>query len=289
MVVFLRALEYYPGVLFLTTNRVGVLDEALSSRVHISLFFGHLDMSQTHDLFQTNLARTRLIAEQRAGVGDGDPPLVIKESEILAFAMERFQTNFQVNGNVPWWNGRQIRNAFQIATSLAYAAEPESPDNPQRYLGRLHFEHVHNAIQDFSEYRSGVHRKNEDELAHERAERGPTREPRSTHRRYESRYDQGRSRSPMAFTQSPYQAHTTTVMTPERAREADYYNQTSPPDTSRYVGPGTPSRHPSELPYASGGFRQAPQGGSVPAHLAPVYAARPYSDGQFSEYRGQEQ
>ena len=36
--VFLRMLEYYKGLLFLTTNRVGSFDEAFKSRVHISLF-----------------------------------------------------------------------------------------------------------------------------------------------------------------------------------------------------------------------------------------------------------
>jgi SpoVK/Ycf46/Vps4 family AAA+-type ATPase len=36
--VFLRMLEYYKGLLFLTTNRVGASDEAFKSRVHISLF-----------------------------------------------------------------------------------------------------------------------------------------------------------------------------------------------------------------------------------------------------------
>ena len=36
--VFLRIMEYYKGLLFLTTNRVGTFDEAFKSRVHISLF-----------------------------------------------------------------------------------------------------------------------------------------------------------------------------------------------------------------------------------------------------------
>ena len=39
--VFLRIMEYYKGLLFLTTNRVGTFDEAFKSRVHISLFCKH--------------------------------------------------------------------------------------------------------------------------------------------------------------------------------------------------------------------------------------------------------
>jgi len=36
--VFLRILEYYSGILFLTTNRVGTIDEAFKSRIHVSLY-----------------------------------------------------------------------------------------------------------------------------------------------------------------------------------------------------------------------------------------------------------
>jgi ATP-dependent Clp protease ATP-binding subunit ClpA len=35
--VFLRALDYFQGILFLTTNRVGHFDEAFMSRIHLSL------------------------------------------------------------------------------------------------------------------------------------------------------------------------------------------------------------------------------------------------------------
>ena len=37
--VFLRVLEYYNGLLFLTTNRVGTIDEAFKSRIHLSLYY----------------------------------------------------------------------------------------------------------------------------------------------------------------------------------------------------------------------------------------------------------
>lgn len=43
--VFLRMLEYYKGILFLTTNRIGTFDEAFKSRIHISLFCKHFILS----------------------------------------------------------------------------------------------------------------------------------------------------------------------------------------------------------------------------------------------------
>lgn len=40
-------LEYYNGILFLTTNRGGVLDEAIKSRVHLNLKYESLNLYQT--------------------------------------------------------------------------------------------------------------------------------------------------------------------------------------------------------------------------------------------------
>jgi SpoVK/Ycf46/Vps4 family AAA+-type ATPase len=37
--IFLRMLEYYEGILFLTTNRVKQIDDAFHSRIHVSLHY----------------------------------------------------------------------------------------------------------------------------------------------------------------------------------------------------------------------------------------------------------
>jgi hypothetical protein len=41
--IFLRTLEYYQGIMFLTTNRVKHMDEAFHSRIHVSLEYPPLD------------------------------------------------------------------------------------------------------------------------------------------------------------------------------------------------------------------------------------------------------
>lgn len=41
--IFLRTLEYYEGILFLTTNRVDNMDAAFQSRIHISMEYPPLD------------------------------------------------------------------------------------------------------------------------------------------------------------------------------------------------------------------------------------------------------
>ena len=43
--IFLRILEYYEGILFLTTNRVDNIDAAFQSRIHISMQYNELSVS----------------------------------------------------------------------------------------------------------------------------------------------------------------------------------------------------------------------------------------------------
>jgi hypothetical protein len=43
--VFLRHLEYFQGIMFLTTNRVATLDLASQCRIHFSIKFGHFTIT----------------------------------------------------------------------------------------------------------------------------------------------------------------------------------------------------------------------------------------------------
>jgi hypothetical protein len=47
VLVFLRKLEYYSGILFLTTNRAGTIDEAFKSRIYILLRYPSIDSAST--------------------------------------------------------------------------------------------------------------------------------------------------------------------------------------------------------------------------------------------------
>ncbi|KAI3332582.1 hypothetical protein F4824DRAFT_289801 [Ustulina deusta] len=155
--VFLRVLEYYNGLLFLTTNRVGTIDEAFKSRIHMSLYYPPLDKTQTRDIFRLNIAKLREIESQRHEM-TGEPPLLINESQIVDFAGKHFEENARSTG---CWNGRQIRNAFQIASSLAhhnYTIQTESarelgqqpPTAP--VLDRSLFEKVQMSTQSFDRH-----------------------------------------------------------------------------------------------------------------------------------------
>ncbi|KAK8055023.1 hypothetical protein PG993_000250 [Apiospora rasikravindrae] len=151
--VFLRMMEYYAGVLFLTTNRVGVFDEAFTSRVHISLYYPPLDRDATLQIFAKNWDRIR------SRYHKNNREVEIKESEITQFALDYFENN--KDGR---WNGRQIRNAFQSALALAELDALGTDDllddtdhGRTVVLGKKNFETVAHAYRGFLDYMKQVY------------------------------------------------------------------------------------------------------------------------------------
>lgn len=55
--IFLRHLEYFSGIVFLTTNRIQVFDAAMKSRVHLALSYDEPDMSARRRIWAYNLDR----------------------------------------------------------------------------------------------------------------------------------------------------------------------------------------------------------------------------------------
>lgn len=108
--VFLRVLEYFTGILFLTTNRVGSFDEAFKSRIHISLYYPPLTWNQTQAIWEMNMSKLRDKKRRRK------EPFKADEERLYRFAHQHFSENHPKGTH---WNGRQIRNAFQTATALS--------------------------------------------------------------------------------------------------------------------------------------------------------------------------
>lgn len=50
--VFLRTLEYYQGMMFLTTNRVQQIDDAIASRIHFKMKFDNLNLQQRTNVWR---------------------------------------------------------------------------------------------------------------------------------------------------------------------------------------------------------------------------------------------
>lgn len=157
LLVFLRVLEYYSGILVLTTNRVGEFDEAIKSRIHCPLYYPPLTEENTTAIWRLNLRR--LEAQTNSGssnpdVSDGNSRLDFNSKAIMAFARKLWADGVR-------WNGRQIRNAFQTAVALAEydhlrQDEHYRATNPP-HLTEKHFTKVALANKDFERYLLSVH------------------------------------------------------------------------------------------------------------------------------------
>ncbi|KAI9690602.1 MAG: hypothetical protein M1820_009997 [Bogoriella megaspora] len=146
--VFLRILEYYAGILFLTTNRVGTIDEAFKSRIHISLYYPPLDWKTTKAIWRHNL---RLALEK----------VDANEAEILKFARRHFEDDPQLR-----WNGRQIYNAFQTSVALAGFAHAKSAgDSSKPKLTAEEFKQVAKTSKSFEDYLRGLYGGDDAEMS----------------------------------------------------------------------------------------------------------------------------
>jgi SpoVK/Ycf46/Vps4 family AAA+-type ATPase len=113
--IFLRLLDYYRGILFLTTNRADVLDTAVLSRVTLRLSYPDLTKETRLSIWQTMLSVANLQTDDQMG-------------ELTSLPL----------------NGRQIRNIVRLARivhagksvtanelkRLVYIAVPDLPTHP---------------------------------------------------------------------------------------------------------------------------------------------------------------
>ena len=91
--IFLRELEYYPGILILTTNRAQTFDHAFQSRIHVSICYSELDTRARERIW-------RAFGDHVVGglhISDAD------YAELAAWKL----------------NGRQIKNVVSASKALA--------------------------------------------------------------------------------------------------------------------------------------------------------------------------
>ncbi|KAJ7271488.1 hypothetical protein C8J57DRAFT_285425 [Mycena rebaudengoi] len=119
--VFLRHVEYYRGILFLTTNRVQAFDEAFLSRIHVALHFRELSEPSKAQVWRAFLAK--------AGAAEVSP------AQISLLAQRDV-------------NGRQIKNAVRTAHSLAVGRKER--------IGFGHLIETLDAMDEFTEQFEGM-------------------------------------------------------------------------------------------------------------------------------------
>ncbi|KAF5533765.1 TOB3 (member of AAA-ATPase family) [Fusarium mexicanum] len=96
--IFLRQLEYFQGILFLTTNRVETFDEAFQSRIHIALRYDNLKSPAKRAIFKMFLDRVHKLGKLKV------EPLTEDDLDLLSKQA---------------LNGREIKNVVGSAQDLA--------------------------------------------------------------------------------------------------------------------------------------------------------------------------
>ncbi|KAL7789035.1 P-loop containing nucleoside triphosphate hydrolase protein [Trichoderma ceciliae] len=101
--VFLRVLEYYQGIMFLTTNQIAQFDVAIPSRIHVSIRYQSLNASQMKGIFKGFIDPLN------------DKDLVDDYDDILEWLNDDvYSIGF---------DGRQIRNIVTASLGLARAEQ----------------------------------------------------------------------------------------------------------------------------------------------------------------------
>jgi ATPase family associated with various cellular activities (AAA) len=111
---FLRALEYYSGKIFLTTNAPGQIDDAVSSRIHLAIPYKLLTKEKRQEVWVAHIQQ--LHKQQAATSWPTEVPKVIVESSTQNFITSENGVSDIEDLEM---SGRDIRNAFQTAVALA--------------------------------------------------------------------------------------------------------------------------------------------------------------------------
>ena len=136
--VFLRTLEYYQGILILTSNRVGTFDEAFKSRIQMAIHYEDLNKTSRRKIWQNFF---NILEPDSEDVDLED--LTKHMDQLVSHPMNR----------------RQVRNSLNTARELAIYKRQT-----------LEWSHLQQAIQaasDFIQYLERVHGHKDSEWAQE--------------------------------------------------------------------------------------------------------------------------
>lgn len=95
--IFLRELEYYQGILILTTNRMKTFDSAFESRIHFCLEYPDLDHAARETVWKSFIAKAKL-----------NPKVKIDLEENTVRQLAELTLN-----------GRQIKNIMSVSQAVA--------------------------------------------------------------------------------------------------------------------------------------------------------------------------
>ena len=133
--VLLRVLEYYHGIMILTTNRINSLDIAVQSRIHLAIRYDDLSKDQKKKIFQMFLVQLE--------------PNSIKNHDAITEFINNYGCEYKLNG-------RQIRNVVSSALSLARSTAKNDGGDPR--LTVTHLRQVLSITKDFQEQLESITR-----------------------------------------------------------------------------------------------------------------------------------
>ncbi|KAH8805260.1 P-loop containing nucleoside triphosphate hydrolase protein [Xylogone sp. PMI_703] len=157
--VFLRKTEYFSGMLFLTTNRVGLVDDAFISRAHIVIEYEALSDESRKSIWETFFAKLRKETKGKIVVSNKAKNYIFQNDDIKNLK----------------WNGREIRNALQTAITLAqYDAHEDrgtdyNPDEPIS-ITEDHFNRVADMSKSFKDFLFRLYGRTEAQRPQDRKE-----------------------------------------------------------------------------------------------------------------------
>ncbi|KAH7033534.1 uncharacterized protein B0I36DRAFT_321640 [Microdochium trichocladiopsis] len=126
--VFLRVLEYYQGIMFLTTNQIADFDIAIPSRIHFAIKYESLNHAQMEAIFKGFLTKLN------------EHNLIEDYDDILEWLKEDVYSE--------GFDGRQLRNVVTTALSLARADDQKGKGN-----GKLTKSHMKKAFSNVKQFK----------------------------------------------------------------------------------------------------------------------------------------
>lgn len=146
-------MEYFKGLLFLTTNRVDQIDDAFISRVHIAIEYEALNTVTREKIWNGFFKKLKRERGGKIIVPAGAQQYVIKRGTDL--------------------NGREIRNALQTTITLAEFQAHESGSYKEAepiIVEESHFRDVIDMSDKLHKYVASIRREDEQKRANARGE-----------------------------------------------------------------------------------------------------------------------
>ncbi|KAF5580458.1 aaa family atpase [Fusarium pseudocircinatum] len=151
--VFLRVLEYYDGIMILTSNRVGIFDEAFKSRIQLSLRYNDLAEGQRRQIWLNFINRLEKLESQRITQASEQSltniPRTPQTAPRLGMDIKSMRDRLDDLAEAPL-NGREIRNMISTSRQLAVFRKEK--------LCYQHLESVMAEAKKFGEYIKRVHK-----------------------------------------------------------------------------------------------------------------------------------